>query len=466
MSNTYDVIVIGGGPAGYYAAIRSAQLGLKPALVEMDNLGGVCANHGCIPTKSYYAVAKLLSQSKKASEYGLKGASFKPDMKAILERKNKIVSQLVNGVGLLLKSNKVDVYNGRASLLPGKSLEVLSSKGKEKLAGKNIVIATGSAPIKLPGIDYDGKSILTSKDILSINKIPDSLLIVGGGVIGVEMAGIFNTFGSKVTIVEMLPDVIPMEDPEISSFMKRQLIAQGIEIYTSSKVEKIKKTKDKVKVNISTQTDSKDFSVSHVLVSVGRKPYLSGMGLEKAGFDKNARNIMVNQNMQTPVPGIYAAGDAAGKGFLAYIASAQGLVAAENIAGEKSEYDESVIPNCIWSQPEVASVGLKENQAKEKGIDVVTGKFPFAANGKAISMGKTQGFVKAVVDKKYRQILGIHIVGPDATQLIPEACMALRCEATVNEFDRASHAHPTLSEAVMEAVNNAVGKAIDIPPKK
>ncbi len=466
MANIYDVIVIGGGPAGYYAAIRSAQLGLKPALVEMDKLGGTCTNYGCIPTKSYYAVAKLLNQSRKASEYGLSGTGFKPDMKAILERKNKIVSKLVNGVGMLLKSNKVDVYTGRASLLPGKNLEVISSKGKEKLSAGNIIVATGSVPLKLPGIDYDGKRVLTSKDILDIKEIPSSLLIVGGGVIGIEMAGIFNAFGSKVTIIEMLPDIIPMEDTEISSFMKRQLTAQGIEVCTSSKVEKIQNLKDKVKVNVSTESGAKEFNVSHVLVCVGRKPYIGNIGLEKIGFDKNIRNIEVNNKMQTPVPGIYAAGDVTGKGFLAYTASAMGLIASEIIAGEKSEYDESVVPNCIWSQPEIASVGLKEKQAKEKGIDVVTGKFPFAANGKAVSTGETRGFVKAVVDRKYKQVLGIHIIGPEATQLIAEACMALRCEATVNEFDRTSHAHPTLSEAVMEAVNNAVGKAIDIPPKK
>lgn len=464
MSKTiYDAIVIGGGPGGYYAGIRGAQLGLKMALVEMDKLGGTCTNYGCIPTKSYYAVAKVLNLSKRAAQYGLTGDPLKPDMKAILQRKNDIVNKLVNGIKTLLLKNNIDIYTGKASLLGGGDLEVVFKKEKEKLSAKNIIITTGSVPSSVPGITYDNEKVLTSKDILSLNQIPASLLIVGGGVIGIEMACIFNVFGSKVTVVEMLPDIIPMVDVEISGFMKKKLISRGIEVLTSARVEQIKNLNNKVQVNISTETGSKSLFVSKVLVSVGRQACIEDLGLEKIGLDKKAKNIEVNEKMQTSVPGIYAAGDVTGKGFLAYISSAQGLVAVEDIAGEKTYYDESVIPNCIWSIPEIATVGLTEEQARKKGFNVAVGKFPFIANGKALAMGDSEGFVKAIVDGKYNQVLGIHIIGPEATNLIPEAGMALRCEATVDEFDRISHAHPTLSEAVMEAVNNAVGKAIDIP---
>ncbi len=461
MSKSYDIIVIGGGPAGYYAAIRASQLGLKIALVEMDKLGGTCANYGCIPTKSYYASARLLNFSEKASEFGLSGKPLKPDMKAILERKDNIVNKLVNGIKMLLKKNKVDIFEGRASLLPEKKVELFSGKKSEKLSSGNIIISTGSIPSSVPGISYDGKKILTSKDILSLNRAPSSLLIIGGGVIGIEMACIFNAFGSKVVIVEMLPEIIPSFDTEISVILKKRLVSQGIEVCTSSKVEQVKISDDKVKVKISMKTGSKNFTVSNILVSAGRQANMEGIGLEKIGLDKKAKCIEVNDRMQTSVNGIYAAGDVTARGFLAYIASAQGLTAAEEIAGEKTVYDESIIPACIWSHPEVASVGLTEDEAKKKGFSVALGKFPFHANGKALAMGEADGFVKAVIDKKYDHVLGVHIIGPEAANLISEPAMALKCEATVNEFDRISHVHPALSEAVMEAVNDAVGRAID-----
>jgi len=465
MLKTYDVIVIGAGPAGYYAAIRSSQLGLHCALIEMDKPGGTCTNYGCIPTKSYFAVARLLNQSKRASEFGLKGNPLKPDITSIVENKDKVVKKLSNGVQQLLKINKIDFYTGQATFSSGKNIEISSTKGKEKLSAGNYIICTGSEPARLPIVEYDGKRILTSKDILNLKQVPESLLVVGGGVIGVELAGIFNTFGSRVIIVEMLADIIPFEDKEISGFLKKQLTAQGIEVYTSSKLEKIQTSKGKIKAHVTLENGKKEFNISHVLICIGRKAYTGDLGLEKIGLGKNLKSIEVNNKMETGSKNIYAAGDVTGRAFLAYTASAMGLTAAENIGGRKYEYNDTVVPNCIWTSPEIASVGLKEEEAKNRGYDISIGKFPFAASGKAISIGETHGFVKAIVDNKYKQVLGIHIIGPKATSLITEASMALKCEATVDEFDRIIHAHPTLSEGIMEAVHNAVGSSIDIPSK-
>ncbi|MEK6647074.1 MAG: dihydrolipoyl dehydrogenase [Candidatus Firestonebacteria bacterium] len=453
--NTYDLIVIGGGPGGYVAALYASQLKAKVCLVEKAEIGGTCLNRGCIPTKAILASASVFRMAKKSGSYGVNIQGLNCDFSAVIARKNKIVQQLVNGIKFLFKKRGIEIVNGEGILIDANKVEVKKSDGTTQILSANkIIIATGSEPANIPGINFDGTKILSSTDVLNLTNIPSSIAIIGGGAIGVEFAHIFNTFGVRVSIIEMMSQLIPTEDEEIALELKKCLEVDGIQIYLNEKVENITDSETEKKLKLSS---GKEIEAEKVLVGIGRKFNTAGIGLEKLKIDTDKGKIIVNEKMETNIKGVYAIGDITGKALLAHIASHQGIVAAENALGKDSYMDYSIIPSCIFTEPEIASVGLTEKKAKEQGFQVKIGKFPFSASGKAIAIGETKGFVKIVVDTKYDIVLGVQIIGPHATELIGEACMALKCEATTEEFIKTIHAHPTLPETLMEAAFHSIG---------
>jgi dihydrolipoamide dehydrogenase len=461
---TFDVIVIGGGPGGYVAAIRAAQLGAKVLLIEKEKLGGTCLNRGCIPTKAMLSDAKLYDQAK--SSPVLKTEGLRVDIKGLLLRKNEVVRTLVTGVQFLIKDNGITFSQGVARFLDPKTIEVETPKGKEGFEGKNIIIATGSVSSQIPNDSIDGKTILTSTEMLNLSSIPKDLLIIGGGVIGIEFACLFNGLGSKVTVIEMLPEIISTEDGEVIRGLSALLKKRRIEIYTETRVKEAKVKKGRSEV-VAIDKEGKEilFHSEKALVAVGRSPYTEGLQLGKIQIAMNGKFIKVNEKMETNIAGIYAIGDVTGKQMLAHKASAEGVVAAENALGRQSKIDYSRIPNCIYTFPEVASVGLTEKQAKDKGLQVMAGRFPFQSNGRALATGSSDGFVKVIADQELGQIIGIHILGDHATDLVGSAALALALEATTEEVGKTIQAHPTLMEAVAEASLDATGKAIHLPPK-
>ncbi|MBU0952378.1 MAG: dihydrolipoyl dehydrogenase [Elusimicrobia bacterium] len=446
MEKNYELVIIGAGPGGYVAAIRSAQLGAKVLVVEKDELGGTCLNRGCIPTKALVASANVLLSAKKAGQFGVKAENVSADITAIIERKNKIVKNSRLGIAGIFKSYNIESLKGNAVFTASKELDVAG----EKISFNKCIIATGSMPSTIPGITVDGNKILTSDHILDIQSVPSSLLIIGSGAIGIEFACIFNALGSKVTIVEVLPRILPNEDEEISEKFKQLLVRDGIEIKTDYKVA----TEELAKYE-------------KILVATGRKPVTENLGLEPAGIQMNEKGfIAVNDKMETNVQGIYAIGDVAGGPLLAHKASQEGIIAAENACGQDSRIDYNVIPGCVYSIPEVASVGLSEKKAIEKGYEVGVGRFPFAANGRAITLGETKGFAKVVIDLRTDVILGVHVIGAEASELIAEAVLAVKMKATTKDLTKIMHAHPTMSEAVFEAAHDAHKQAIDLPKRK
>jgi len=467
----YDIAIIGAGPGGYVAAIRASQLGGKVVVIEKGELGGTCVNIGCIPTKTLVASARLLNSIKKGGEFGINSGEVSVDFSTILKRKERIVKQLVSGIGQLFKSYGVEVIKGKGRLTDRikdnlVELEVEKDDGSvEKVMAKKLIIAPGSIPAQIPGISIDGRDVITSDQALELEEIPSSLLIVGGGVIGVEFASIFNSLGSKVIIVELLPRIIPTEDGEISEQLKKFLLRSGIEVNTGVKVKEIVSDNGKKKVVIETPQGKEEKVAQKVLIATGRKPYTEGLGLEKTGIRMEKGRILVNERMETNLPGIFAIGDVVGGVLLAHVASAEGIVASENAMGNQSKIDYRVIPNCIYSLPEVASVGLSEERAKEMGYEVAAGRFPFLANARATIMGERVGLVKILADRKTDEILGVHIVGPDATELIAEASVAIKAKATTKDLERMIHGHPTLSEAIFEAAHDVHGEAIDLKKK-
>ncbi len=467
----YDIAIIGAGPGGYVAAIRASQLGGKVAVVEKGELGGTCVNRGCIPTKTLLASAELLHSVKKGGEFGIDSGEVNVDFSKIFKRKERIVRQLVSGIGQLFKSYGVQVIKGKGRLterINDNAIEIEVEKGdgsKEKVVAKKLIIATGSIPAGIPGISMDKRDVITSDQALEWEEIPSSLLIVGGGVIGVEFASIFNSLGSKVTIVELLPRIIPTEDKEISEELKKLLTRSGIEVNTGVKVKEIVSDNGKNRVIIETSRGKEEKIARKVLVATGRKPYTEGLDLEKAGIRTEKGRILANERMETNLPGIFAIGDVVGGVLLAHVASGEGIVASENAMGKQSRIDYRVIPNCIYSLPEVASVGLSEEKAKDMGYKVNVGRFPFLANARATIMGKRVGLVKILADRKTDEILGVHIVGPNATELIAEASVAIKGKATAKDLERMVHGHPTLSEAIFEAAHDAHGEAIDLMKK-
>lgn len=470
-TENYDIAIIGAGPGGYVAAIRASQLGGKVVVIEKGELGGTCVNRGCIPTKTLLASAQLLHSVKKGGEFGIKFGEVSVDFSIISKRKERIVRQFVNGIGQLFKSYGVEVIKGKGRLTEKikdnlVELEVEKDDGSiEKVMAKKLIIATGSVPAQIPGISIDKRDVITSDQALELEEVPSSLLIVGGGVIGVEFASIFNSLGSKVTIVELLPRIIPTEDGEISEQLKKFLVKSGIEINTEVRVREIVSDNGKKKVVIETSEGKKEKVAQKVLIATGRKPYTEGLGLEKTGIGLEKGRILVNERMETNLPGIFAIGDVVGGVLLAHVASGEGIVASENAMGNQSKIDYRVIPNCIYSFPEVASVGLSEERAKEMGYEVVVGRFPFLANARATILGERVGLVKILADRKTDKILGVHIVGAEATELIAEASVAIKAKVTTKDLERMIHGHPTLSEAIFEAAHDVHGEAIDLKKK-
>lgn len=463
----YDVVVIGSGLGGYVTAIRAAQLGRKACVIEKSEIGGTCLNRGCIPAKALVASANVLGLARKAARFGINAENVSFNWTEVQNRKNNIVKQLTSGVGMLLKSNKIDLIKGEAIDLEKNSVSVKMADGSEAaIEFDNAVIATGSVPSSIPGIAPDGRDIITSDEILQLQEIPKSLLVVGGGVIGIEFACIMNSFGCRVTVIEMLESILPAEDLEISAALKQRLMKDGIDIKTGTTLKNINKKGAIIEASIVSGGEPVTVSVDRVLISTGRKPSLGGLRFKNMDIKTNKGFISVNGKMQTNIENIYAIGDITGISMLAHSASAQGIVAAENICGRESELDCRIIPNCIYSNPEVASVGLTEEKAKSSGHEVKTGKFPFIANGRALTLDETYGFTKVIVDKETDALLGMHIIGPEATELIMQGSLGLRLEIIPEEFKRIIYAHPTLSESVFEAMHDANNEAIDIARKK
>jgi dihydrolipoamide dehydrogenase len=464
---TYDLVLIGSGPGGYVAAIRASQLGLKAAIVEKDaQLGGVCTLRGCIPTKALLHSADLLEEARKGADVGVVAKEVHLDLAAAMKHKAKVVRQSSNGVGYLMKKNKVDVVTGFGSLLDAKTVSVVDASGNEqKLSAKNVIVATGSKPRALPLIPTDHETVLDSDSILEIKQVPKSLIVIGSGAVGVEFASMFARYGAKVTVLEMLPRLVPIEDEEVSRELAASFRRQGIVSFVDTRVEKVERTAAGVEVIARTAAGKTEtIRAEKLLVAVGRKPLSENIGLEKVGVETDRGYIKIDGNCRTNVESVFAIGDVVPTPWLAHVASAEGVVAVETMAGAETRpinYDQ--VPGCTYCHPEIASIGLSEAAARERGNDVVVGKFPFSAIGKARVINDTEGFVKIVSDRKYGEVLGVHMIGPHVTELIAEAGAAMRLEATSEDLVRTIHAHPTLSEAVHEAAEAAAyGHAIHI----
>jgi dihydrolipoamide dehydrogenase len=458
-SKTYDVIVIGGGIGGYVAAIRAAQLGLQAALVEKDELGGVCLNRGCIPTKALLKNAEILAYFKDAAKWGLAYDNLRVDWGATVSRSRQVVKRLTSGVGILMKKNKIDVFRDEGVVVAADTIEL---KSGQKLKTKNIIIATGSSANTF-GYQVDGKRIITSDDAVVIQEIPKNLLIMGAGAVGTEFASIFRPYGSEVTIIEMLPHILPPEDDEIAELLAKEFAKQGIKLMTSTKVEQITAGDSGVTVQVSGPGGAQSLEGDLILMAAGRSPNGKGQGLEALGVKIERGYIVSDAYSRTNVPGIYAIGDVSKPPLLAHKAMREGEIAAEMIAGKEPQpLDINMIPHPTYCTPQVASIGLTEAQAREKGLSYKIGRFPYRAIGKALAINDYDGFVKLIVDAKYGEILGAHIIGADATEGIHEIGLAKSAELTPAEVSHAIHAHPTLAEAMGEAALAVDGLAIHI----
>lgn len=460
-SQQYDVVIIGSGPGGYVAGIRAGQLGLKVAVVERDPfIGGTCLHRGCIPTKALLENAEVWTKISKSKEFGITVGDVKLDWNVVQKRKQGVVDKNSSGIEFLFKKYKTEWVKGFGRLAGPGAVEILDENGKvsQTLQTKNVVLATGSRPRDLPHIKSDGRHIINSDHILQIDRVPRSMLVIGAGAVGTEFASIFSRFGTETTIVEVMPQLLPIEDDEVAKEFTRVFKKQGVNVMTDAKIESVEVKDGMCHSTVAMANGKKQTIVTEVVLSAtGRGPVLEGTGIDKLGVELDERGyVKVDASMKTNVPGIYAIGDIVPTPLLAHVASKEGILAVEQIAGHKIRpinYDH--VPNCTYTEPEVASVGLTEKKAKERGYDVKIGKFAFTANPKAKILGDPAGFVKFVVDKKYDEILGVHIVGPKATELIVEACAALELEATSESIMETIHAHPTLSEAMGEAAHAA-----------
>ena len=465
-TKTYDVAIIGSGPGGYVAAIRAAQLGLSVLIIEKESrLGGVCTLRGCIPTKALLHTADLLEEARHGAEVGVATREVRLELAAAMKHKEKVVRQSANGIAFLMKKNKVDVVTGFGRIAGAGRVTVTGGDGAETTyAARNILIATGSSPRSLPGLEIDHQSILSSDSILEVTEIPKSLLVIGSGAVGVEFASMFARFGSKTVVVEILPRIVPVEDEEISRELAASFKRQGIAIYVDTRVEKVTKTEAGSEVLArSAGGKTESFRAEKILLAVGRKPLSEGIGLEAAGVATDKGYIRVDGFMRTNVAGLYAIGDVVPTPQLAHVASAEAVVAVEHMAGKETRplnYDQ--VPGCTYCYPEIGSIGLTEAKARERGYDVAVGKFPFSASGKARCANEPYGFVKIVGEKKYDEVLGVHIIGPNATELIAEAGAALKLEATSEDLVRTIHAHPSLAEAIHEAAEAVEGQPIHL----
>ena len=467
---TYDVAIIGSGPAGYTAAIRAGQYGLKTALIEKDPyLGGTCLHVGCIPTKALLFNAELWDHLKDAGEYGIEGvASRKLNWPAILDRKTKVVDKHAKGLQFLMRKNKVDVVKGFGRLTgPAQNgihtVEIKDGTKTSQLKTRNVILAMGSEARMIPGLQPDDR-VLTNIEILKIGTVPKSLVVVGSGAVGVEFASIFRSFETEVTILEMLPRMVPLEDEEVSKELARVYRKRGINAHVNAKVEKVEKTKAGVAVTFTVDGKQQKLEAEKILIAIGRKPFTDGVGLEKTKVQTDRGFVKTNEWMQTAEPGIYAIGDIVlGTPQLAHVGAMEGIVAVAKIAKKEDKpIDLLKIPNVTYCHPEIGSVGLTEAKAREKGYNVKVGKFPFTANSRASIVGEHDGFIKIVSDTKYGEILGVHIIGPQATELIAEAVTAMELEATVEDLMWTIHAHPTLAEAMLDASNSVYGLAINM----
>ncbi|MCX8011110.1 MAG: dihydrolipoyl dehydrogenase [Ignavibacteria bacterium] len=466
----YDVIVIGGGPGGYVAAIRSSQLKMKTAIVEKDKLGGICLNWGCIPTKALLKNAEVIHQIKNASEFGIKIEGFSFDFSKIIQRSRDVSSRIVKGVEFLMKKNKIDKYDGFAKLLDKNTVGIFDKQGnqKEKITAKNIIIATGARAREIPGIKNDGEKIISSTEAMVLPKQPKDMVIIGAGAIGVEFAYFYNTLGTKVILIEMMPNILPIEDAEISKLLEKEFNKSGINVMTSSKVQSISKDGSGVVVKVEKDGKLTEVKGEIALVAIGVQGNIEGIGLEQLGIKTEKGFIVVDKKTyQTNIPNIFAIGDVNGPPWLAHVASAEGIACVEKIAGVHSkDVDYSNVPGCTYCQPQVASIGLTEAQAKEKaekeGSSIKVGRYQFRSHGKNQAIGETRGMVKLIFDSKYGELLGAHIIGHEATELIAELGLAKSLEATAESIFKTMHAHPTLSEAIMEAAADAYGEAIHV----
>ncbi len=461
----YDIIVIGSGPGGYVTAIRAVQLGFKTAVVEKENLGGICLNWGCIPTKALLKSAHVFHYLKHAEDFGLnkvENPSF--DFTKVVERSRGVASKMSGGIQFLMKKNKIDVIKGTATVQKGKKISVKDAEGKTtEYSADHIIIATGARSRELPNLPQDGKKVIGYRQALTLPKQPKSMIVVGSGAIGVEFADFYNTMGTKVTIVEFMPNILPVEDEEVSKHMEKSLKKAGIEIMTSSSVEAVDTSGEGVKAKVKTANGEITLEADILLSAVGIQANIENIGLENVGIQTDKGRILVNEWYETSVPGYYAIGDVIPTQALAHVASAEGITCVEKIKGIHTEkIDYGNIPGCTYCSPEVASVGLTEKQAKEKGYDIKVGKFPLSASGKATANGNTDGFIKVIFDAKYGEWLGCHMVGDGVTDMIAEAVVARKLETTGHEILKAVHPHPTVSEAVMEAVAAAYGEVIHI----
>jgi dihydrolipoamide dehydrogenase len=456
------IIVIGAGPGGYMAAIRAAQLNNEVILVEKDELGGTCLNRGCIPTKSLIQSADVFWEAKNSATFGVTTSGVSLNFSAVMNRKEKVVKQLITGCHYLMKKNKINVIKGIGTILDPKTVKIADSG--ETLTTDNIIIATGSIPSTVPIEGIDSEGVINSNEALQMQKLPESIAVIGGGVIGIEFAQIMQRMGVKVTVIEMMPQILPTEDTDMAKMLENLLVKEGIEIVTDATVKRVKtvKTGDK-SVSFVTAAGDNERIVNKVLISVGRRPDTSNLGLEKLGVNLDKGRIIVDERMQTNILGIYAVGDVLGRMMLAHSALAEGRCAAENVNGASSDMDYQLVSRCIYTSPEMAGVGLTEAQAKEKyGSNALVGKFPFMGNAKALILNETDGLVKVVAEAEHGKVLGVEILGPHVTELIAEAVLGMRLEMTFDEMASAIQAHPTVSEALMEAALNVRGKAISI----
>ncbi len=459
-----DLVVIGAGPGGYVAAKRAGQVVVKTAIIEREWIGGVCLNVGCIPSKALIHNAEVLELFHRAKEFGVRTGEVTADFGAAVDRAKKIVRRLTKGVEGLLKKAKVEIVMGTARLEGPRRVVIAGTDGKSReLAARAIVIATGSRVRELPAIPIDGRTVISSNEALWLNPLPESLAIVGAGAVGMEFAYVFSTYGVKVTVIELLPRVLALEDAEVSAEVARQFDKSGIVVHTGTKVTSGKPEGVGLRLELSGPKGLQTLDVEKVLVAGGRQPNVENMGLENLGVKIERGAVAVGEDLQTNVEGVYAIGDVTGRLPLAHVASAEGVWVAEHLAGKNpSALDYDAMPRCTYCRPQVASVGLTEEQARERGLNIKIGRFPFQANGKALALGEGEGFVKIVAGAEHGEILGAHLVGPDVTELLPEFILAKNVEATVDEIRRSVHAHPTLSETVMEAAAAALGHAIHI----
>jgi dihydrolipoamide dehydrogenase len=458
-THQFDVVVVGTGPGGYVAAIRCAQLGLSVGVVEDDRPGGVCLNWGCIPTKALLRNAEVLHLVERAADFGIRVTGVEADYAEAVQRSRRVADRMAKGVEFLFRKNKIALFPGRGTLASRTAVEVKGAGGSETLQARAVILATGSEPKSLPGVAIDEKTVLSSNGAVRQERAPRSLVVIGAGAVGVEFADVYRTYGTDVTILEALPRLVPIEDEEVSAQLARTFSRRGVAIKTGVKVASVKAGGPGVVI----ETDGGRFEAEQVLMAVGRGAKVAGLGLESAGVTVERGFVKVSPLMETSANGIYAIGDVAGPPLLAHKAMAEGVLAAEVIAGRGPRpLDYGNVPSCTYCRPQIASIGLGEARARENGREISVGKFPFTASGKAVALGDTEGFVKVIADKATGEILGVHIIGPEATEIIHEFAVGRTLEATLEELIHTIHAHPTLSEAALEATLGALGQAIHI----